>query len=215
MESIGDFMLEGRAKAFKTLAIVAGIVVYGGMLVYSGVHNYNLMTAGVPADLLIWSTVGVVALEISAAALPLALHFWCHSPIQRYTAFAFYGIDLAIIFLNVILDFGTTAGSALPAWSSAWLFYGVPATPIISGFGWTMLFMLDPSSRQREIIEQLKASTFETLSQRIVVAAKDANINAIVEDAARQMAFDIVSKSMTTSKHDKPKLENPTLPPGQ
>ncbi len=218
MENVGDVMSEARLRAFKAIAIGAGILVYAGMLVYSGVHNYTLMSRGVPADLLIWAIVGVVSLEVTAAAMPLALHFWCHAPLQRYAAFAFYAIDLAIIFINVILDFAINAGSDLPAWSAMWLFFVVPATPVIAGFGWTMLFLLDPSSRQREVFAQLQASTIDSLSARIVVAARQADVNAIVEEAAQNMTYEIIARTLGPAPARRKKLpaqaedENPTLP---
>ena len=193
---VGDVMSEAKVRALKAVAITAGLLVYAGFIVYSGVHNFTLMTAGVPPDLLIWAIVGVIGLEITAAALPLALHFWCHAPLQRIAAFIFYFVDLAIILMNVILNFALTQGNAIPEWGQLWLFYGVPATPVIAGFGWTMLFLLDPSSRQREIMEQLKASTMETLGNRIVVAASQTDITSIVEAAAERVAYDVVSKSL-------------------
>ena len=79
-KSIGDRMREGNHQALKSVAIFAGILVYLGMVVYSAVHNWRLLTAGVAPDMVIWAALGVVALEISAVFLPVALHFWTHAP---------------------------------------------------------------------------------------------------------------------------------------
>lgn len=195
-ENIGDIMSEGRNRALKALAIFAGILVYLGMIVYSGIHNYSLMTAGVPPDLLIWAVVGVIALEITAVALPIALHWWTHSALQRIATFGFYFLDLALIFLNVVLDFAINAGSTPPAWMQYYLFYGVPATPVIAGLGWSILFLLDPSQRERGMVEGLRASTREALATRIALAARSADIDEMVEHAAQHMAFDIVQATL-------------------
>ena len=135
-------MQDGSKKAWKSLAFMSGVLVYVGMLLYSGVHNYSLMTRGVAPDMLVWAVLGVVALEISAAALPIALHFWTHAPMHRIAAFAFYAVDLGLIFLNVILDFALTSGEAMPEWMGMYLFYGVPATPVLAGLGWSILLSL-------------------------------------------------------------------------
>lgn len=195
-ENIGDIMSEGRNRALKALAIFAGILVYLGMIVYSGIHNYSLMTAGVPPDLLIWAVVGVIALEITAVALPIALHWWTHSALQRFATFGFYFLDLALIFLNVVLDFALNAGNTTPAWMQYYLYYGVPATPVIAGVGWSILFLLDPSQRERGMVEGLRASTREALATRIALAARSADIDEMVEHAAQHMAFDIVQATL-------------------
>jgi hypothetical protein len=195
-DTIGDTMKKSSDQAFKSLAIGAGIVVYAGMLLYSGVHNLNLMTRGVAEEMRIWGILGMVALEISAAALPVALHFWTHEPGQRMAAFAFYGLDLGLILLNVVLDFALTAGEALPAWLNVYLFYGAPVTPIIAGLGWSVLLLMDPAQRQRAMIETLRASTMKVLSGKISEAARAADVTLQVDQAAAEMTRSIVADAL-------------------
>jgi len=198
-DSIGDVMSEGRNNALKALAILAGVVVYLGMIAYSAVHNWRLMTAGVPDEMVIWAALGVVALEISAVALPVALHWWTHADLQRITAFAFYGLDLLLIFANVVLDYSLNTGGELPGWLQMYLFYGVPATPVLAGLGWSLLFLLDPSQRERATVETLRASTREVLAKRIAAQARSADISETVELAAANMARDIVAQTLGSS----------------
>lgn len=199
-ESVGDVMSEGRNRALKTLAIGAGILVYLGMVVYSGVHNWRLMMAGVGQEMQIWAAMGVIGLELSAVFLPIALHWWTHAPLQRFAAFAFYALDLALIFLNVVLDYAVVAGSSdIPGWLQTYLFFVVPATPVIAGLGWSILFLLDPSQRERAMIETLRASTREALGVRIAQQAKSADIAETVDLAAANMARDIVAATLGTA----------------
>jgi hypothetical protein len=194
-ENIEDVLNESRVKALQGVAIVAGLLVYGGMLIYSGVHNISLMSVGVAPDMMIWAMVGVVALELSAAALPLALHFWTYDPLHKGAAMAFYLVDLVVIFLNVILDFNHTAGADLTmTWARAWMQFGVPATPIIAGVGWAILFQLDPSARQRAALELHKAATRETRMRRMTGALKSANIDAAVTAASQRDAENMAAK---------------------
>ncbi|RMH38217.1 MAG: hypothetical protein D6694_12625 [Gammaproteobacteria bacterium] len=197
MSNVGDVLSESKNKALKVLAIFASIVVYVAGLLYAGVHNYTLMTKGVPDDLLIWAILGVVSLEISALMLPIALHWWTHSPLQRFAAFGFYLLDLGLLFFNVVTDYGMTAGMGLPAWSALYLTYIVPATPLLAAAGWSLIWLLDPSERERAMVETLKASTREALASRIAVAAKEADVNGLVEQAAIRMAFDIVGSTVS------------------
>jgi hypothetical protein len=209
--SIGDVMKQGQEKALRSLAIGAGIVVYLGMLLYSGVHNLALMTRGISPEMQIWAILGVVALEISAAALPLALHYWTHAPGQRMAAFAFYGIDLALILANVTLDFALTAQETLPTWLSFYLFYVVPTTPIIAGLGWSILLLLDPAQKQRATIESLKAGTMEVLANKIADAARAADVNQAVDQAAGEMARTIITNTLGVSVQRLPPAPQVTI----
>lgn len=198
--TIGDSMTEGRDKAFKSLAICAGMLVYVAGLLYSGVHNWRLMVAGVAGDLVIWAALGVVSLEISAMFLPLALHFWTHAPMQRIAAFAFYAVDLGLIILNVVIDYSTGIGTTtIPGWLEAYRYFGVPATPILAALGWSLLLLLDPSQRERAMVEALRASTREVLAARVAEQAKAADVGELVELAAANMTRDIVRSTLGVS----------------
>jgi hypothetical protein len=199
MDNIGDVMTEGRDKALRSLAIFAGILVYLGMVVYSAVHNWHLMTSGIQPDMVIWAALGVVALEISAIFLPIALHWWTHSHLQRITAFAFYGLDLGLIFVNVVLDYAVNTGEVIPSWLSVYKFFVLPASPIFCGLGWSLLFLLDPAQRERAMIENLRASTQEVLANRIASQAKSADLADQVDQAAATMAADIVRVTLGAS----------------
>ena len=69
-KSIGAQMQNGRANALKNLTQTAGLIVYLGMICYSAVHNWRLLSAGIAPNMLIWAAVGVVGLELTALALP-------------------------------------------------------------------------------------------------------------------------------------------------
>jgi len=199
-KSIGAQMQNGRANALKNLTQTAGLIVYLGMICYSAVHNWRLLSAGIAPNMLIWAAVGVVGLELTALALPLALHFWTFAPMQRLAALAFYGLDLALIFANVVLDYALISnGAALPGWLQVYKFYALPASPVIAGLGWSLLFMLDPSQRERAMAETLRAATRESLAGRISEAAKSADISQAVDTAAGQLARDIVSQTLGIS----------------
>lgn len=184
-ESIGDIFNDAKMKAIKGIAIGIGIIVYLAMIAYSGVHNFTLMTKGVPADLILWAVVGIISLELTAIGLPLALHYWVHAPLQRIATFIFYGIDLGIVFINVVLDFAINAGTTLPSWGASWLLYVVPATPIIVGVGYSILFVLDPAQRKHQLMEQFRESTHEAHLSQMIAGAKSKEINALVEEKGR------------------------------
>jgi hypothetical protein len=197
--SIGERMSEGNDQALKTLAILAGAAVYLGMIVYSAVHNWRLLTTGIAPEMVIWASLGVVALELTALALPVALHWWTHAALQRMVAFGFYALDLGLIFFNVVLDYAMNTGGTLPGWMQGYLFFIVPATPVVAGLGWSLLFLLDPSQKERSMIESLRAATRETLAGKVAEAARSADLTHQVAEAASIMAGDIIQQTLGAS----------------
>ena len=189
--------------------IVLGIIVYVMMLLYSGVHNISLMLRGVDPQWQAVAIAGVIALEVSAAALPLALHFWTHDPMHRIAAFAFYGVDLLLIFMNVILDYSMTSGEALQQWMTIYLTYGVPATPIVSGLGWSLLFLLDPSQKERAQFEKLRSATRQTLMNKIMEEANKTDVSEQVAAYANRIAHNAIGNQLdeSSARHGQRKVD--------
>jgi hypothetical protein len=196
MTTVGDLMSESRRRAFRALAIFVGLAVYAGMLVYAGVHNYSLFTRGLREDLVIFALLGLFTLELSAIGLPLAIHFWTAPGVHRIAALAFYFADLALLTGNAVLDFRLNAELALTEPMRIYLDFIAPATPLIVGLMWSMLFILDPANRIRDMEMELASAARSALATRIAEAAKAADVNAIVEEAARAMARDLVARAV-------------------
>jgi hypothetical protein len=196
MTTVGDLMSEAKRRAFKALAIFLGIAVYAGMLLYAGVHNYSLFVRGLREDLVIFALLGLFTLELSAVGLPLAIHFWTAPGVHRIAALAFYLADLTLLGGNAVLDFHLNAGLPLTPWMRLYLDFVAPATPLLVGLMWSVLFILDPANRLRDMEMELAAAARMALATRIAEAAKSADVNEIVEGAAREMARDLVARAV-------------------
>lgn len=201
MDNPGNYMQTGKDQAVQSLVSFCGVLVYVAGVVYAEVHGYALLIRGVDPQFVLWSTVGIVGLGISALFLPLGLHYSFHAPLQRIAAFCFYGVDLGLLVFNALVDyaFKTGTGEALPGWLLAYMEYVLPATPIIAAIGWSLLALLDPGQKQRGMIEMLRASTREALASRIAEQAKAVDISAEVDRAAAQMVRDIVGVTLGAS----------------
>ena len=211
--SIAGTLQNGQSNALKKLTQIAGVLVYIGMIAYSAVHNWRLLSAGIAQNMQLWAALGVIGLELTALALPLAVHYWTFAPMQRISAFAFYALDLALIFANVILDYALVSnGAPLPSWLQVYKFYALPATPVIAGLGWSLLFLLDPAQRERALTETLRAATRESLAGRIAEAAKAADITEAVDSAANALAREIVGQTLgiTPPPQRRPVMAAPT-----
>jgi hypothetical protein len=196
MTTVGDLMGESRRRAFRALAIFVGVAVYAGMLVYAGVHNYSLFVRGLREDLVVFALLGLFTLELSAAGLPLAIHFWTAPGVHRIAALAFYFVDLLLLAGNAVLDFRLNANLALTEPMRLYLDFVAPATPLLVGLMWSVLFILDPANRLRDLEMELAAAARSALATRIAEAARAADVNVIVEEAARAMARDLVARAV-------------------
>lgn len=205
-KNIGDLMTVNRNKTIKGIAFFASVVVYVAGIIYAEVHGFSMMARGVDPDFLIWAQLGMVALGLTALALPLAIHYWTHAPAQYFAAMAFYAVDLGLLIFNAVVDFAIQSGGELPAWGVTYAAYIVPATPILCALGWTVIWLLDPESKELAMREQLGASTREALALRVAEAAKDADIDSMVAGAAAEMARNVVTSVLghavdSTSSH--------------
>lgn len=214
-QNVGDIMAEGMRRALKKLVIFLGVLVYLAGVVYAEVHGFSILSKGVDPDFLIWAYVGMVALGISAIALPLALHVWAFEPLHRIATFVFYGLDIALLGINSFVDFGVNTGETLPSWAQLYAGFVMPATPVIAALGWSILFLLDPSTKALILAQTLRASIREALAQRIIQTAKGENVAQAVNDAARaevdKSLTDLFGKTVVVrnqSTVESPKLED-------
>jgi hypothetical protein len=192
-QSAGDIMAEGTQRALKKIVIFLGILVYLAGVVYAEVHGFSVLSKGVDPDFIVWASLGMVALGVSAIALPLALHVWAFEAMHRIAAFVFYAVDIALLGINSFVDFGVNTNEALPQWAQLYADFVMPATPVIAAVGWSILFLLDPATKASIMAQTLRASIREALSQKIITAAKGENVTEAVNAAARLE----VDKSLT------------------
>jgi hypothetical protein len=196
MNTIGDIARKDHSNAWRWIALLGSLVTYAGMIAYSAVHNWSLLTRGIDESARLWAGIGVIALEITALALPLALHYWTHDAKQRIWTFTFYAIDLFLVTFNVIIDYSLRVNTVLPTWLETYLFYLVPATPIICGLGWSVIWLLDPGQRERAMIETMRVATRAVLAERIMENARDAQLTEFTDSIAATMASDIIRQTL-------------------
>jgi len=189
-------MRENSRRALRGLAVFLSLVIYLAGLVYAGVRSYSLFAATIAPDLLPLAVLGIVALELTAVGLPLAIHFWTAPGAQRLAALGFYLLDLALIVANAILDAARHSGDLLPGFLTAYGVYAVPALPVVCMVGWALLWALDPASREHDMAATVRAATHEALMAQIQKAAESVDITEAVESAAGEAARALVGETL-------------------
>jgi len=194
--NIKTAMQEHGRGALRGFAVVLSLIVYAAALVYAGVRSYDLFARTLPADMLGLAMLGIVALEVTALGLPLAIHFWTSPGQQRMIAFGFYGLDLALIIANSILDAAHNAGTILPGFMQWYGVFAVPGLPVFCMIGWALIWMTDPTTREHDMREAVKAATREALFGRIVEETAKADITEDVQAAAAALTREIVGETL-------------------
>ena len=196
MTTVSTAMKENSRRALRGLAVFLSLVIYLAGLVYAGVRSYSLFAATIDPSLLPLAVLGIVALEMSAVALPLAIHYWTAPGAQRLVAMGFYGLDLTLVIANAILDAAHHSGTLLPGFLTAYGIYAMPALPVVCMVGWALLWALDPSSREHDMVESVRAATHEALLSQIQKATESVDISQAVETAAGEAARALVGETL-------------------
>lgn len=196
--TVSTALKENSRRALKGLAVFLSLIVYLAGLIYAGVRSYSLFARTVDGELLPLAVLGIIALEVSALALPLAIHYWTAPGAQRLAALGFYLLDLALIVANAILDAAHHSGAAqdVPIFLNAYGVYAVPALPVVCMIGWAILWALDPASREHDMVQAVRAATHEALMAQIARAAESVDITHAVEDAAGEAARALVGETL-------------------
>jgi len=196
MTTVSTAMKENSRRALRGLAVTLSLIIYLAGLVYAGVRSYSLFSATVDPGLLPLAVLGIVALELTAVGLPLAIHFWTAPGAQRLAALGFYVLDLGLIVGNSVLDAAHHSGTLLPGFLTAYGVYAVPALPVVCMVGCALLWALDPSSREHDMIASVRTATHEALMAQIQKAAESVDISQAVETAAGEAARALVGETL-------------------
>lgn len=183
-------------NGLRGFAMVLSIIVYTAALVYAGVRSYDLFARTLPPDLLGLALLGIVALEVTALGLPLAVHFWTAPGQQRMIAYGFYFLDLVLIIANSILDAAYNSGAILPGFMQWYGVFAVPGLPVFCMVGWALIWMTDPTTREHDMKAAVSAATREALFGRIIEETAQADITAEVQAAARLQVREIVGETL-------------------
>jgi hypothetical protein len=84
----------------------------------------------------------------------------------------------------------------MPGFLQAYGLYAVPALPVFCMAGWALLWALDPASRERDMVETVRAATQSALLTRIEKAAESIDISEAVDEAAQEAARALVGETL-------------------
>ena len=193
----------------KNIALYLGGAVYAGVVLLFLAFYTTLMASRFSGFLSVVATIGAVLVAANAIALPVALHFWTVTRGHKVLASVFYGGDIILMSLNVLVAANTSAGT-LPAWLVTYSTYA-PASIIFVLATWAMLYMFDPG--QKSLIEIAKAKSeaeLKIINLATTWLASDKG-QATIEAFAGKMAAQMFSeRSLLGAATNLPVNQQPT-----
>jgi hypothetical protein len=182
--TMGELMRAQRRDAVKAAAMFMAVVLYGAVLIYTGVHNFNLISRTVAPDQQLFAITALLCLEGAAIFLPLAIHFWFAPGPQRMVGYILYTVNFTIVIVNTILDAINNRADAIPAWLGLYATFILPATPIIIGVGIAFIFLLDPSKKIHDARAAAEAASMDAMALHMREAANRDDVNEAIQLAA-------------------------------
>lgn len=182
--TLGELMRSQRRDALRATSMFMAVLLYAAVLIYTGVHNYNLMARTVPADQQLFAITALLCLEGAAIFLPIAIHFWLAPGPQRMVGYVLYGANFAIVIMNTILDAITNRSQGVPEWLTMYATFILPATPILVGLGVSFMFLLDPSKKIHDARAAAQAASVDAMAIHMREAANRPDVNEAIQMAA-------------------------------
>lgn len=182
--TLGELMRSQRRDALRAASMFMAVLLYAAVLIYTGVHNYNLMSRTVPADQQLFAITALLCLEGASIFLPIAIHFWLAPGSQRMVGYVLYGTNFAIVILNTILDAITHRTQTVPEWLVMYATFILPATPILIGLGVSFMFLLDPSKKIHDARAAAQAASVDAMAIHMREAANRPDVNEAIQMAA-------------------------------
>lgn len=183
-ETVGDIMHKSAERGLLFVVLVGFALAYVAGVVYAEVHGLSMLQNGVKPEMRIWATMGMVAAGLCALLFPIALKVWTIEARHRITALIFYALDFAFLTFNAITDFSTNTGQTLAPWAVTYTQYILPASPIFIAGMITILWSLDPNTRDKVQRLTLRMAMKEKMMHKVAEAAKGASVNEAVNAAA-------------------------------
>ncbi len=182
--TLGELMRSQRREAVRAASMFMAVVLYAAVLIYTGVHNFNLISRTVAADQQMFAITALLCLEGASIFLPLAIHFWFAPGPQRMVGYLLYGTNFTIVIMNTILDAINNRADAMPDWLRMYATYFLPATPIVIGVGIAFIFLLDPSKKIHDARAAAEAASMDAMALHMREAANRNDVNEAIQAAA-------------------------------
>ena len=143
-----SYEMTANQKAVAGLAKFLSACIIVGVVLFCEIMYLSIVSVAFPDGLFrSLASFGAMAGGLSVLVLLLGKMFWFPEGGQAIASWAFTGVEMLVLILNVLLAFELKSGH-VDSYLSAWLTVS-PASPVIALVGWVAMWMLDSSTKAR------------------------------------------------------------------
>lgn len=146
-----------NAQGVRTIAKVASVLILVLGVIYAETMYLSAVQSHFPEGILkIFAMIGAVVGGLSVLLLLLGKSFWFTEGTQLIFAYAFTGVEVLLMIMNILVAFEVNSGGVKDSWLQMADHYVSPATPVIAICGWIVIWSLDASSKRRHAAANLE-----------------------------------------------------------
>lgn len=143
-----SYEMTANQKAVAGLAKFLSALIIVGVVFFCEIMYLSIVSVAFPGGLFrALASFGAMAGGLSVLVLLLGKMYWFPEGGQAIASWAFTGVEMLILVLNVLLAFQLKTGH-VDSYLAMWLTFS-PASPVVALVGWVAMWMLDGSTKSR------------------------------------------------------------------
>lgn len=185
---MNDAMNEIRTRDMAGLVKAAILLTYWASIIFAEIMFIQIMGQVFPDGIVRYFAVaGAVMNGVTACIMPFAKDHYFAPGKMHTIGLALWGLDVAVLFLNVLLAFevhmGITAGGMF-----TWWYPFSPASPLMAVVTWGVLMVLSPEHEQHQKTMLRRTRLAEAYSDAEMAFIEGGGVGDIFQAGARQNA---------------------------
>lgn len=154
--TMGEVLQTSKRNSARAVVqgVMIGIILV--VVVYTGVHNFNLFRRSLPTDQQLFALIPVVALEGSILILTIGGFVWFAGGAQKIVATLASWLMLVVVALNTLVDSTYATNDKIPDWLNVYAQFVMYAMPVAVLAVLKLIFDLDPAKRKLDMEKQIE-----------------------------------------------------------
>lgn len=176
---------EGRRKTVES----GGRIVYSLFILIGGLLAFDLYTRPDAQIVKFFGGAAAILLTLSDMFWAWATHHSAEGG-QRNTAYAFWGLGIAIFALNVMSEYEHYLNLEMNNITYYWYWYASVITVVVAAVGWALYLMQSPEQKINDVTAKAKGTAVKALLRGIETPddVTSAAMNAQVVQASHELA---------------------------
>lgn len=228
---MNEWLKEIRSRDTEALVKFSILITYIFAVMFAEVMFIQIMKDVFPDGFVRYFAIaGAIMNGVTACIMPFAKDKYFAPGTMHTAGLVLWGVDVLVMFLNVLLAFEVQQGVTVGGMFS-WWYHLSPASPLMAVVTWGLLMVLSPEHeihqkemlRKNYIAKSYAEAEFEYIEDGgvndIITAGARANVRDYAEGVSKRKIrvikpkeLSLPAKSGSNGDHQKEEIVNPTTP---